>query len=332
MQIISPLASGNGAHVVHQMLANNIDNYRVCSYNPWLTLFPPLLYPVCRSCAPDLVHTTPDYAIFSARKNTPLVITFHNYILDLYMRPYSSALQRLHYATDLKYLTGKAISRASCITAVSHFIANLVKEDMSTDKEIRVIYNGINENHFVPRKTQGNGKFRALFSGNLSARKGAELLPEIAEHLNPNIEILYTTGLRATRKLADHPALTCVGSVPYNEMPNLYQSADLLLFPSMREGFGLAAAEAMACGLPVIASNCSSLPELVTDGKGGYLCKPGDPVAFADRINTLADSPGQCSEMAAYNRARVEKRFSLTRMVNTYKSLFEEILDKPTEQ
>ncbi len=109
-------------------------------------------------------------------------------------------------------------------------------------------------------------------------------------------------------------------------MPELYRHADLLLFPTVREGFGLAAAEAMACGLPVVATDCSSIPELVVDGKGGFLCQTGNTEQFAARINELAESASLRRQMGEYNRARVEEKFTLQRMVNEYRTLFEETL------
>ncbi|HOH18628.1 MAG TPA: glycosyltransferase family 4 protein, partial [Bacilli bacterium] len=99
-----------------------------------------------------------------------------------------------------------------------------------------------------------------------------------------------------------------------------------LLFPTVREGFGLAAAEAMACGLPVVATDCSSLPELIDEGNGGFLCPLGDVDAFTYKINLLAENPQLRREMGEYNRAKVEKMFTLERMVNQYKELFEEVL------
>jgi glycosyltransferase involved in cell wall biosynthesis len=111
-------------------------------------------------------------------------------------------------------------------------------------------------------------------------------------------------------------------------MPQIYQQADILLFPTVREGFGLAAAEAMACGLPVVATNCSSLPELIDNGKGGFLCPIGDVEAFAEKINFLAENPELRREMGEYNRAKVEKMFTLNRMVGEYQQLFEEVLSR----
>jgi L-malate glycosyltransferase len=330
MNIFSPMTTGNGAYVVHRMIESGIRDYKVCPYSPWWTLAPPVLYALCRKTRPDIIHTTPDYAVFSARRHTPLVITFHGYGLDRAMRQYNSPIQNLHYTTDLKWFTRKAIRKASSITAVSKFTAELVRSDTGLQQKIHVIYNGVDETQFVPavnRHAERRG-INVLFSGNLTRKKGADLLPDIAARLNPGIRILYTSGLRSNKRLPAHPALLGTGRIPHEAMPQLYNKCDMLLFPTVREGFGLAAAEAMACGLPVVTSNCSSLPELVDHGKGGYLCTPGDVAAFADCINTLADSASMRREMGEYNRARVEQNFTLARMVSEYKALFSEILDK----
>jgi len=111
----------------------------------------------------------------------------------------------------------------------------------------------------------------------------------------------------------------------------IYQEADILLFPTVREGFGLAAAEAMACGLPVVATDCSSLPELIVHGKGGYLCQLGNVEEFATRINELAASPRLRREMGEFNRARVEKKFTVGRMVKEYVQLFDQILSSSNQ-
>jgi glycosyltransferase involved in cell wall biosynthesis len=109
-------------------------------------------------------------------------------------------------------------------------------------------------------------------------------------------------------------------------MPEVYQQHDILIAPTVREGFGLAIAEAMSCGLPVVASHCSAIPELIDEGKGGFLCPVGDVKAFAEKINLLADSPKLRREMGEYNRAKVEKMFTLDRMIKEYQDLFQEVL------
>ena len=129
-------------------------------------------------------------------------------------------------------------------------------------------------------------------SVNLTRRKGAHWLPEIAKHLNSNIKINYTQGLRTRSILPDLPNLRSIGTVEFEQMPARYRQMDILLMPTVREGFSLAVLEAMACGLPVVASHCSSLPEQIDEGKGGFLCPVGDAQSFAEKINFLARNAG----------------------------------------
>jgi len=151
-------------------------------------------------------------------------------------------------------------------------------------------------------------------------------LPAIAAALDRGIIVQHTSGLRAERMLPRARNLVDLGRVGWDEMPELYRSNDILISPTVREGFGLAIAEAMACGLPVVASNCSAVPELVDDGKGGFLCPVGDVGAFAEKINLLAHNPDLRRQMGEYNRAKVETMFTLERMVSEYRELFESLL------
>ncbi len=329
MKIFSPMARGNGAYVIHKILAQKIPDYSICSYNPYWSLISPTLLFLCNSkSSADIIHTTPDYACWFTKKGTPLVITFHNYVIDPFMASYSSLLQRIHYKTNLLYFTKLALKKAAAVTSVSKFTAQLLRRDLGYNGKIKVIYNGVDTNLFRPaaQKPQRK-KIKVLFSGNLTRRKGADLICLIAQKLEPGIEILYTTGLRTKKTLPDTPNIKNIGSIPYSKMPLIYQDADILLFPTVREGFALAAVEAMACGLPVIATNCSSLPELIIDGKGGFLCKLGDVDEFAECINKLADSSGLRSEMGTFNRARVEQKFTVQQMVQEYMNLFKSTLN-----
>lgn len=327
--ILSPIASGNGAYVVHKSIERRISNYRVIPYNPYLTLFPPFLTFLLNNVKAKLIHTTPDYGCFFHKSNVPLVLTFHGFVLDKFMKRYSSLAQYLHYRTDLRYFTLKSINRAAIVTAVSKFTAALVSSELNLTREIRVIYNGIDTERFCPEIKSDKNIIKVLFVGNLRKAKGVSMLPLIADKLSDGIVIEYTTGLRNLNKNFSSPKLINIGSVPYVEMPQLYNQADILLFPTAREGLPLAVAEAMSSGLPVVATNCSSLPELVVDGKGGYLCEPGNVSEFAERINALAESARSRKEMGEYNRCRIEKYFTLDQMIRGYRELFEEVLDCP---
>jgi len=327
-RIVSPMAWGNGAYILHKMIEKHIPNYTVKGYSPYLTIIPFSLPWAAPVKGADLIHATPDYAVFFHRPLQPMVLTFHNYVLDRWMQNQSSWIQRLHYTTTLKFLSRMAVKKAHALTAVSHYTARLVQEDLTTSEHIRVIYNGIDVSQFKPAASSpySQKEVRVFFSGNLIRRKGAHWLPSIARGLGKNICIYYTQGLQSRNTLISNPKLQPIGSVPFEDMANCYRQMNLLVMPSVREGFGLAVAEAMACGLPVVATNCSAIPELIDEGKGGFLCPVGDVNAFAERINFLADSPTLRREMGEYNRAKVEKMFTLDRMLKEYKDLFQEVL------
>jgi glycosyltransferase involved in cell wall biosynthesis len=326
--IFSPMGTGSGAYVIHRLLEHHIPGYRVVSYHPNWTFIPFALPFVAKIKNAHLIHTVPDYARFFYRKSIPMIISFQNYVLDSWMRVYSSWFQKLHYATDLKIWTRMALKKATVLTAVSRFTAQLVKKDLGLKTPIRVIYNGVDTDHFMPnpaiRKNQK--EVCVFFSGNLTPRKGAHWLPEIAKLLNQNIKIFYTEGLRTRKTLPDLPNLESKGPVQFEDMPDHYRQMDILLMPTVREGLSLSVSEAMACGLPVVASNCSSLPEQIDEGRGGFLCPVGDVKAMAKKINLLADSPKLRNEMGNYNRSKVEERFSMAKMIVAYKDLFEALL------
>ncbi|MGX5201537.1 glycosyltransferase family 4 protein [Aliikangiella sp. IMCC44632] len=331
MRIISPVSRGNGAHVLHKLLESKLPDYRVTDYNPWITLFPPLLYPIGRRQQADIIHSLMDYGIFHKRSKIPLVLTLHNYVLDAYMSPFLSKLQNLHRKTDLKWLTQMSLRRADYLTAVSQYVADKTTQNLRLKKPIKVIYNGIDHQRFVPlEKTRSNStkQIKVLFCGNLSKRKGGHWLPDIIRLLPENIIIQYTAGLRNIPDSFKHPRLVPLGKLEYADMHKLYQQADIFLFPTVREGFGLVVAEAMACQLPVVSSNCSAIPELVTHGKGGYLCETGNVAEYAKAIMLLADSPNLRLQMGQYNRAQVEQKFTLDSMLKNYTDFFQQVFEQ----
>lgn len=331
MRIVSPVPRGSGVEVLHRDLAQAIPGYRLRTYSAWQSLFPPALYRLSSADA-DVVHASADYGLFFARAGVPLVVTLHNYTSDRFMRPYSSRLQYLHYRSDLRWFSRLTLARADAVVAISRFIGDLVRDDLGVDPPLRTIYNGVDHERFRPSAGRRTGRpFRVLFCGNLNRRKRAGLLPALAAALDDGFEIHYTAGLAdgrlARRADAGGAHLVALGQVEHAAMPAVYQSMDALFMPSVREGFGLCVAEAMACGLPVVACRESAIPELVDAGQGGMLCAIDDVPAFAAALRELADDRRRAAQMGQYNRARVERDFTLQRMVCDYRELFEQVRD-----
>jgi len=110
------------------------------------------------------------------------------------------------------------------------------------------------------------------------------------------------------------------------DVPLVLQALDLYVQPSLSEGFGLSVLEAMATGLPVVATHCGGLPEVVRDGVTGDLVPPGEASQLAQRIRALLGEPGR---RAAYGRAgeqRARQEFPLERMVRGWSALYRELL------
>ena len=326
IKVSSPVAYGSGAYIAHKSLESGLCDYKVYPYNPYWALFPPAIRCFGDRSA-DIIHAPVDYAVFSRVKDKPLVATFHGYVLDRYMHDYVSTLHNIHYRTDLKWFILQALKKSDVITCVSKYLAGLIMEDLDYKGGIRIIYNGIDINKFKPTIIKKHhSDIKVLYCGGPGRRKGADLIPAILEKTHVNIKLVYTSGVKSDYRFIKHPKACWLGSVDYDFMPSLYNDVDVLLLPTVREGFGLAVAEAMACGLPVIATDCSSLPELIDNNKSGFLCTTGDVEMFAEKIKLLAQSPGLRQEMGEYNRQKVEQNFTLDRMAREYQLLFEEVL------
>jgi sugar transferase (PEP-CTERM/EpsH1 system associated) len=111
-----------------------------------------------------------------------------------------------------------------------------------------------------------------------------------------------------------------------DDIPEVMRSFDLFVLPSIAEGISNTILEAMASGLPVIATNVGGNPELVLDGETGMLVPPSDPLAMSDAIHSYLKDPAKLARHGQAGRKRVEEHFSIERMVNGYLSVYDEVL------
>jgi len=111
-----------------------------------------------------------------------------------------------------------------------------------------------------------------------------------------------------------------------HDIPMVLQALDLYVQPSLMEGFGLSVLEAMATGLPVVATNSGGLPEVVRDGVTGDLVPPGDPLSLARRLQALLEDPGRRADYGREGERRARSEFPLERMVRGWSELYRTLL------
>lgn len=207
--------------------------------------------------------------------------------------------------------------------------------------KVSVIYNGIDplaiESATPAELNLPAGSLAIGFAGRLETRKGLfDLLhawPRVAEEIgNAHLIIAGTGGdeEHGRRVAAGLPRVHWLGYRA--DVPSVLRALHILAVPSHWEGFGLIAAEASLAGLPVVAANASSLPEIVLDGITGLLVPPGHPDALAMALIALGRDPDRRTRMGHEGRARALRDFKAERMVDDYEELMLRLLAEVASQ
>lgn len=259
-------------------------------------------------------------------KGLPIITTVHHCVHDPALDPYKRLSQRLYHTTWIKRLEAANLCQATRVVAVSRYTARAAQAAFGW-REIEVIHNGVDTHFFVPvERNQPHRPFRLLYVGNWSTRKGADLLRPIVQTLGDGFELLYTADRRGGHLCHALPHnCRCIGHPDDQALLEAYRYADALLVPSRLEGFGLVAAEAMACGLPVIAANTSSLPEVIEHGKTGLLCPVDNVSAFAAAARTLAHDLACWRSMRQAARERAVERFDEARQIARWLDIYQSL-------
>lgn len=182
------------------------------------------------------------------------------------------------------------LALADKIIVASQFTADTLKLSAARDKETIVIPYGspqpVDQPDFSRHK-----KLKVLFVGGLSQRKGLSYLFDAANLLNGKIE-LTIIGSRVAKCPPLDAALQqyrYIPSLPHHEILKEMDQHDVFVFPSLFEGFGLVILEAMARGIPVITTQHTAGPDVITDGEDGYIVPIRSAQAIAEKLEMLAD-------------------------------------------
>lgn len=250
----------------------------------------------------------------------PVVATMHHVVHDPGFARFKRPVQSLYHRLWVKPIEQRVLDCAARITCVSGYTANQLLRCFGIS-ETTVIHNGVDLSLFRPPETRRTHvPFRLLYVGSWSSRKGTDMLAPIMARLGPDFELRYN-GPERPMPTNCH----AVGRLDDTALAAAYRESDALLFPSRLEGFGQVVAEAMACGLPVIAGRNSALPEVVKHGQTGLLVGEADPDAFADAARMIRAEQDLRGRMSTEARHSAQRNFDIELMIDAYVRLYRDL-------
>ncbi len=238
-------------------------------------------------------------------------------------------------------ITRFSIRRSDGLTTVSEFLRHETEESFGVEpNRIRVIPNFIDTERYRPEREPCHrpalapgGEKILMHVSNFRAVKRiddvVEVFARVRSHLAARL-VMVGDGPERARAQQRAEELGVADDVVFlgkhTSVEELLHCADLFVLPSESESFGLAALEAMACGVPVVASRVGGLPEVVEDGVSGFLLPVGDVEAMAEAaVSILADGE-RARTMGLAARSTAVERFGAERIVPVYERFYEEVL------
>lgn len=288
---------------------------------------------------PDLLHCTSNTAPINCK--VPLILTLHDII---FMEPRQSGNKSLYQNMGWYYrrlVVPRILNKCQKIITVSHFERNRIKESLKLpDTQVITVYNGYSD-YFFPRqdvKTVTQKYIQAdkylFFLGNTDPKKNVPrtlkayaLYRERSKAALPLLiadikEEILVTILKDLNIEHIRPFITSPGYIPNTDLPYLYSGAFAFLYTSLRESFGIPLLEAMACGVPVVTSNTSSMPEI--GGEDALLSDPTNEEDIAKKILLLENDPTVYLQQKNYGLERV-KLFSWEQTARNLLSIYQNI-------
>ncbi|WP_030437342.1 glycosyltransferase [Actinoplanes subtropicus] len=273
------------------------------------------------------------------RFDLPVLQTFH--ALGSVKRRYqgvadTSPAQRIGYERAL----GRAVDRI--VVQCQEEIGELVRMGVPRGR-MALVPSGVNTDRFHPggpAVSRVPGLRRILTVARPVERKGVEDLIRALPRV-PNAELVVVGGAQSdpyVRKLAAlardchvDDRLRLAGAVPAHEMPAWYRSADLLAATPWYEPFGLTVLEAMACGVPVVASAVGGLVDTVVDGVTGELVAPRDPAGLSRTLRKLLHDETRRVSYGAAAHDRAVQSYAWPRIAHRLAVVYAEMIGAPTE-
>jgi glycosyltransferase involved in cell wall biosynthesis len=240
----------------------------------------------------------------------------------------------LYYPLVMQRIVSNRMDR---IITVSHDSAREITKAFGVPpQKIRVVYNGLDAEEFSPLPGLAKKPRSLIFVGNSEDRKkGLLYLLEAMAMLPEDVHLTIVDGGAPQRSFAPLLAerfkiahrIHFTGKIEPGELRSLYCQAEVAVVPSLYEGFGFPAAEAMACELPVVSTTAGALPEVVGHDGAGILVPPRDAAALARAIQLLQGDPALRLRMGKAARRRVLDLFTWKNAARQMVEVYREAID-----
>ncbi len=235
-----------------------------------------------------------------------------------------------------------SIEQSDGVTAVSRFLREKTLSHFSiSNKDIEVIPNFIDTEVYRPRETSElrrsvapNGEKVLLHVSNFREVKRVPdtiaIMQHVLNHMPAKLLLVGDGPERAAverqcRELGICEHVRFLGK--QNDLPTIYAAADLMLLPSQSESFGLAALEAMACGVPVVATSSGGIPEVVVQGETGFIAEIGDTERMGRYAVDMLSNPRRHAIYRENARNRAVEQYETDLIVPQYEALYERVLN-----
>ena len=242
------------------------------------------------------------------------------------------------------------LKKIDAVIAVSDFVAQrFQKHNFIAQDKVKRIYNGIDLERFYPTASDSDKSFNKRDL--LKAKESDVVITFAGQFIEVKGILPYMRAVQILLNEHDNLFFAFVGQGPlYDEafssipqhlkhkvsflgarddMENILRASDIMVVPSIwEEAFGLVAAEASACGVPVVASDIGGLPEVVLDAQTGILVPPGDVSAIVHALKTLIENPDMRRSMGQAGRKHVEMNFDLQDQVSQTLALYKTLLNR----
>ena len=291
----------------------------------------------------DLVHDNQSlsHGMVKIQKRLPLVTTLHHPItsdLQIALNACDKWWERILIRRWHSFLTmqAKVVKKLDHVVTVSERSQVDISKAFGIEEEgISLIYNGINTEEFTPRANVKRNPMRLMATASADQPlKGLRFLLEAYAFLleeYPELELLVVgkpkeggDTEKLIKKLGIQDKVQFVTGITTEKMVDYYAEASIAVIPSVYEGFGLPAGEAMACEVPVVSTRGGALPEVV--GDAGVLVSIEDSAAIATAVKDLLENPEKRDQLGKAGRNRIVEKFCWNVAANTLTGYYHQVI------